>query len=303
MTNKEIKQCTIERVIHAVGVGVHTGKNVNLTLRPAPVDTGIIFRRLDFAEPISIKATVKNIGDTRLSSCLLKDGVRIATIEHLMAAFSGLGIDNIFVDLDAPEVPIMDGSAGPFVFLIQSAGIVQQEKLKKFIKIKEKIEVVNGDKRVALEPYNGFKVTFAIDFDHPLFNKNPQYVEVDLSATSFIKDISRARTFGFLADYEVLKSNNLALGCSLNNSIVVDDEQVINDGGLRYQNEFVKHKILDAIGDLYLLEYSVIGAFFGYKSGHTLNNLLLRKLLENEKAWELVTSNECDNLPDYFSEG
>ncbi|WP_456372827.1 UDP-3-O-acyl-N-acetylglucosamine deacetylase [Thiolapillus sp.] len=291
-----IRQRTLKNVIRATGVGLHTGEKVFLTLRPAAVDTGIVFRRVDLPEPVDIPATAENVGNTQLSTTLEKDGVEISTVEHLLSAFAGLGIDNAYVDVSAPEVPIMDGSAGPFVFLIQSAGVEEQNALKKFIRIKESVEVRDGDKFARFEPFEGFKVSFGIDFDHPVFTEDTQFSSIDFSSTSFVKEVSRARTFGFLREIEMLREKNLALGGSMDNAIVVDDYRVLNDDGLRYEDEFVKHKILDAIGDLYLLGHSLIGAFYGYKSGHALNNKLLNKLVATPDAWEEVTFEEEDGL-------
>lgn len=284
-----IKQRTLKNVIRATGVGLHTGRKVFLTLRPAAADTGIVFRREDLNPPVEIPALAENVGDTSLSTSLVKGDVRISTVEHLLSAFAGLGIDNAYVDLSASEVPIMDGSAGPFVFLIQSAGIEEQNRAKKFIQIKREISVRDGDKWARFEPFDGFKVSFAIEFDHPFFHQRSKYAEIDFSTTSFVKEVSRARTFGFMRDVEILRGQNLALGGSLDNAIVVDDYRVLNEDGLRYEDEFVKHKILDAIGDLYLLGHSLIGAFHGYKSGHELNNRLLRQILADESAWDLVS--------------
>ena len=284
-----IKQRTLKNVIRATGVGLHSGKKVFLTLRPAAADTGIIFRRTDLDPVVEIPARAENVGDTSLSTSLSKDGERIATVEHLLSAFAGLGIDNAYVDVSAPEVPIMDGSAGPFVFLIQSAGFEEQSAAKRYIRIKKAIEVEDGDKRARFEPFDGFKVSFAIEFDHPFFHQSSKCAEIDFSTTSFVKEVSRARTFGFMRDVELLRERNLALGGSLDNAVVVDDYRVLNEDGLRYEDEFVKHKILDAIGDLYLLGHSLIGSFHGHKSGHELNNKLLRELLYNESAWELVS--------------
>jgi UDP-3-O-[3-hydroxymyristoyl] N-acetylglucosamine deacetylase len=248
-----------------------------------------VFRRVDLDAPVEIKAHSENVGETRLSTTLVRDGVKISTVEHLLSAFAGLGIDNAYVDLSAPEVPIMDGSAGPFVFLIQSAGIVEQQVYKRFIRIKKTVIAENGDRWARFDPFEGFKVEFFIDFDHPLFNDINQHAAIDFSTTSYVKEVSRARTFGFLRDIDRLRDRNLALGGSLDNAVVVDDFRVLNDEGLRYDDEFVKHKILDAIGDLYLLGHSLIGAFRGYKSGHDLNNHLLRKLLLQTDAWEEIT--------------
>jgi UDP-3-O-[3-hydroxymyristoyl] N-acetylglucosamine deacetylase len=283
-----IKQRTLKNVIKATGVGLHTGEKVYLTLRPAPANSGIIFRRVDLKIPIEIIAHTKNVGDTRLSTSLVKDGIQVSTVEHLLSALAGLGIDNAYIDVSAPEIPIMDGSAGPFVFLIQSAGIEQQNVPKTFIRIKRRIEVKQGDKWVRFEPFEGFKVNLQIDFDHPIFQQTPQSAEIDFSQNAFIKEISRARTFGFMHEIESLRENNLALGASLDNAIAMDEYRILNEEGLRYEDEFVKHKILDAVGDLYLLGHSLIGAFYGYKSGHELNNALLKKLLANETAWEMV---------------
>ena len=292
-----IKQRTLKNVIRATGVGLHTGEKVYLTLRPAAVDTGVVFRRVDLDEPVEIAARAENVGDTRLSSTLVQDGVKISTVEHLLSAFAGLGIDNAFVDVSAPEVPIMDGSAGPFVFLIQSAGVEEQNAPKRYIRIRHKVRVEDGDKWACFEPFDGFKVTFSIDFDHPAFHERAQTASVDFSSTSFVKEVSRARTFGFLRDLETLRQHQLALGGSMDDAIVVDDYRVLNEDGLRYEDEFVKHKILDAIGDLYLLGHSLIGAFTGYKSGHALNNRLLKSLLAQTDAWEEVTFAETDPVP------
>jgi UDP-3-O-[3-hydroxymyristoyl] N-acetylglucosamine deacetylase len=292
-----IRQRTLKNVIRATGVGLHTGKKVYLTLRPAAVDSGIVFRRVDLDNPVEIKASPENVGDTRLSTSLVKGDVRISTVEHLLSAMAGLGIDNAYVDVSAPEVPIMDGSAGPFVFLIQSAGIVEQNAAKRFIRIKRSIKVQEDDKWAQFDPFEGFKVGFAIDFDHPVFKSREQNAEVDFSTTSFVKEVSRARTFGFMRDIEQLRERELALGGSLDNAIVVDDYRVLNEDGLRYEDEFVKHKILDAIGDLYLLGHSLIGAFSGYKSGHALNNRLLCALMADKQAWEEVTFDDVESAP------
>lgn len=292
-----IRQRTLKNTIRATGVGLHTGKKVYLTLRPAPVDTGIVFRRVDLEVPVEIPGNPLNVRETELATSLGKGSVRISTVEHLMAAFAGLGIDNCCVDVSADEVPIMDGSAAPFVFLVQSAGILEQGAAKKFIRIKKPIEVREGDKWARFEPFDGFKVGFQIDFNHPVFKSNLQYAEIDFSTTSFVREVSRARTFGFVKDIEALRERNLALGGSPDNAIVIDDYRVLNEDGLRYKDEFVKHKILDAIGDLYLLGHSLIGAFSGYKSGHSLNNQLVRALLKNEKAWEEVTFEGVEESP------
>jgi UDP-3-O-[3-hydroxymyristoyl] N-acetylglucosamine deacetylase len=292
-----IKQRTLKNVIRATGVGIHSGQKVFMTLRPAAPDTGIVFRRVDFAQPVEIVARAEHVGDTSLSTTLTRGSVRIMTVEHLLSAMAGLGIDNAYVDLSAPEVPIMDGSAGPYVFLIQSAGIEEQNAAKRFIRIKKPIRVEDGDKWARFEPFDGFKVGFTIDFNHPIFTRSTSSAEVDFSTTSFVKEVSRARTFGFMKDIEMLRDRKLVLGGSMDNAIVLDDYRILNEDGLRYEDEFVKHKILDAIGDLYLLGHSLIGAFYGYKSGHQLNNLLLRTLLADRKAWEEVTFQDPAQAP------
>ena len=295
-----IKQRTLKNVIRATGVGLHTGKKVYLTLRPAPTNNGIIFRRVDRDPAVNIPARPEFVGDTKLSTTLMRDGLRISTVEHLLSAMAGFGIDNAFVDVSADEVPIMDGSAGPFVFLIQSAGVAEQNAPKKFLRIKRKIRVESGDKWASFEPFAGFKVGFTSQFDHPVFDERTCNAIIDFSTTSFVKEVSRARTFGFMRDVELLRQNNLALGGSLDNAVVVDDYRVLNEDGLRYEDECVKHKVLDAIGDLYLLGHSLIGSFTGYKSGHELNNKLLRELLVAEDAWELIGFEDEDELPISF---
>ncbi len=295
-----IRQCTLKNAIRATGVGLHTGKKVYLKLRPAEANTGIIFRRVDLDPVVEISAHAENVGDTLMSTSLAKGEVTISTVEHLLSAFAGLGIDNAYVDVSAPEVPIMDGSAGPFVFLIQSAGIQEQNAAKEFIRIKKPIMVESDNKWAKFTPFEGFKVSFAIEFDHPFFEESSKFASIDFSSTSFVKEVSRARTFGFLKDTEALREKNLVLGGSLNNAVVVDDYRVLNEDGLRYDDEFVKHKILDAIGDLYLLGHSLIGTFEGNKSGHALNNKLLRALLANEDAWELVSFTEKEESPISF---
>ena len=297
-----IRQRTLKNVIRATGVGLHTGQKVLLTLRPAAVDTGIVFRRIDLPEPVDIPARADLVGDTRLSSTLVNGNVRVSTVEHLLSAFAGMGIDNAYVDVSAPEVPIMDGSAAPFVFLIQSAGIAEQNAAKKFIRIKKPIQVSSGDKWARFDPFEGFKVAFCIDFDHPAIKNSVQRTEIDFSTTSFVKEVSRARTFGFMRELETLRINNLALGASPENAIVVGDYRVLNDDGLRYGDEFVKHKVLDAIGDLYLLGHSLIGQFTGYKSGHELNNKLLRALAADVEAWEVATFQHQHELPISFAQ-
>ena len=295
-----IKQRTLKNVIRATGVGLHTGEKVYLTLRPAPSDTGIIFRRIDLSEPVEIRACPENVSDTRLSTTLECNGAKVSTVEHLMSAFAGLGIDNAYVDLTAAEVPIMDGSAGPFVFLVQSAGIAEQSAPKRFMRIKKKIRLEEGDKWACFEPFEGFKVSFAIEFNHPTFRNSTQNASVDFSTTSFVREVSRARTFGFMGDLEALRAAGLARGGGLDNAIVLDEYRILNDDGLRYEDEFVKHKVLDAIGDLYLLGHPLIGAFSAHKSGHSLNNRLLRELVMNQEAWELITYNENDEAPIAF---
>jgi UDP-3-O-[3-hydroxymyristoyl] N-acetylglucosamine deacetylase len=295
-----IKQRTLKNTIRATGVGLHTGEKVYLTLRPAEPNTGIRFRRVDLEKPVVIDATPHNVGETMLSTTLVAGDVKISTIEHLLSAFAGLGIDNAMIDVSAAEVPIMDGSAGPFVFLLQSAGVEEQDSPKQYIRIKRSIRVEEGDKWAAFEPFDGFKVTFTIDFEHPAFPEHVKTATMDFSSTAFVKEVSRARTFGFMKDIDMLRQNNLALGGSLDNAIVVDEAKVLNEDGLRYADEFVKHKILDAIGDLYLLGHSLIGSFTGFKSGHGLNNKLLRTLLADKDAWEIVTFNEEEDAPISF---
>jgi UDP-3-O-[3-hydroxymyristoyl] N-acetylglucosamine deacetylase len=292
-----LNQRTLKNTIRATGVGLHTGKKVLMTLRPAAPNTGIVFRRVDLEAPVDIEARAENVGETMLGTTLVKDQVRVATVEHLLSAFAGLGIDNAFVEVSAPEVPIMDGSAGPFVFLLQSAGIEEQNVLKRFVRIREPLEVRDGDKWARFAPYNGFKVNFEIEFDHPLFRKHSQKASMDFSTTSFLREVSRARTFGFMRDLETLRARNLALGGTMDNAIVLDEFRVLNEDGLRYEDEFVKHKILDAIGDLYLLGHSLIGEFSGYKSGHGLNNQLLRRLIASTSAWEEVTFRDKREAP------
>ena len=284
-----IRQCTLKNVIKATGIGLHTGRKIYLSLRPAPANTGIVFRRVDLDTAVQIKACPQNVGDTTLSTTLGRGEARVSTVEHLLSAMAGLGIDNAYVDLSAPEVPIMDGSAGPFVFLIQSAGIEEQNAPKRFIRIRESVVVEECDKWARFEPFEGFKVSFSIEFNHPVFHNGTSEAMVDFSTTSFVKEVSRARTFGFMRDLERLFERNLALGGSLDNAIVIDDYRVLNEDGLRYEDEFVKHKVLDAIGDLYLLGHSLIGSFSGHKSGHALNNKLLNALVARKGAWEIVT--------------
>ena len=292
-----MKQRTLKNTISATGIGVHSGKKVLMTLRPAPENTGIVFVRTDLTPALTIPALVENIGNTTMCTVLEKKGAMIATVEHLLSAFAGLGVDNAFVDLDAPEVPIMDGSSAPFVFLIQSAGIESQKALKKFIRIKKTLRHEDGDRWALLEPFNGFKVRFEIDYNHPAFKDEHASCELNLSGVSYAREVSRARTFGFISDFEALKANNLALGASLDNAIALDDFKIINQDGLRYEDEFVKHKVLDVIGDLYLLGHSVIGAFSGYKSGHALNSKLLKAVLKSPDNYEIVTFEDEKSLP------
>lgn len=286
--------------VSVTGVGLHSGEKVTLGLRPAPVNTGIVFRRVDVKPVEEIRARADLVHDTRLSTCMEQNGVRVATVEHLMSAFAGLGVDNAYVDLDSAEVPIMDGSAGTFIFLLQSTGIVEQSAAKKFIRVKKSIEVKQGDKWVRFDPYNGYKLTFTINFAHPVFANTKQHVTVDLGEESYVRDISRARTFGFMQDVENMRAQGLALGGSLDNAIVMDDYRVLNADGLRFEDEFVKHKVLDAIGDLYMLGYPLIGAFSGFKSGHALNNALVRALLADEQAWEFVTFDSVEDAPSFL---
>lgn len=295
-----VKQRTLKNPVRVTGVGLHSGEKVTLGLRPAPVNAGIVFRRTDVKPVEEIQARADLVYDTRLSTCMEQNGVRIATVEHLMSAFAGLGVDNAYVDLDSAEVPIMDGSAGTFIFLLQSAGIVEQPAAKKFIRIKKTIELKQGDKWVRFEPYNGYKLTFTINFAHPVFTGTKQHVIVDLGEESYVRDISRARTFGFMQDVENMRAQGLALGGSLDNAIVMDDYRVLNADGLRFEDEFVKHKVLDAIGDLYLLGHPLIGAFSGYKSGHAMNNALLRALLADAEAWEFVTFESLEQAPSFL---
>ena len=287
------KQRTIKTTIRATGVGLHNGEKVYMTLRPAAENSGITFRRVDLEQPVDVKVDPRLVGETMLGTTLIKDGVKVATVEHLMSALAGLGIDNINIDLSAAEVPIMDGSAGPFVFLLQSAGIEEQQAEKKFIRIKRKVRVEDGDKWAEFHPFNGFEVYF----NHPVFNKIEQDATIDFSSTSFLKEVSRARTFCFLRDVEALRERNLTLGGSMDNAIVLDDYRILNEDGLRYANEFVIHKILDAIGDIYLLGHPVIGEFRAYKSGHDLNNKLLRAMLDEQSTWDEVSFKDARKSP------
>ena len=293
-------QRTLKQLIETTGIGVHSGKKVKLTLRPAAVNTGIVFTRVDLDPPISIKATAEQVGETMLSTTLVQDGIKVSTIEHLMSALAATGIDNLYVDLTAEEVPIMDGSASPFLYLIQSAGVEEQNVSKQFIKITKPIEVRKGDIYASLEPYDGFKLAFEIDFQHPAVKDTKQFIEVDLSKDSYSSEIGRARTFGFMKDAEMLRSKNLGLGGNLGNAVVLDEFRVLNDT-LRYDDEFVKHKMLDAVGDLYTLGYGIIGKFYGYKSGHAVNNLLVRELLQQQESWEFVSGDEQKRSPIVYS--
>ena len=298
-----LKQRTLKTIVSTVGIGLHSGKRVNLTLRPAAANTGIVFTRTDLEPTVEIRASAEAVGETILSTTLVKNGVKVATIEHLMSAFAGLGIDNAYVDLNAAEVPIMDGSAAPFLFLIQSAGIEVLNAPKKFVKILKPVKFENENGWASFTPYDGFKVSFEIDFDHPAVRETSQYKEHDLSVESYSTEISRARTFGFMRDFELLRSKNLILGGNFGNAVVLDEYRVLNKDGLRYSDEFVKHKILDAIGDLYTLGHGIIGAYHGYKSGHAINNLLLRELLKHQESWEIISiDNETEKAPQIYPE-
>ncbi|MDD5296685.1 MAG: UDP-3-O-acyl-N-acetylglucosamine deacetylase [Rhodocyclaceae bacterium] len=292
-----LKQRTLKSLVHTTGVGLHSGAKVNLTLRPAAPDTGIVFRRVDLEPPVDLRADPLSVGDTQLASCLEKDGARVATIEHLMSALAGLGIDNLWVDVDAAELPIVDGSASPFIYLLQSAGIEEQPAPKRFVRVKKTVEAKHGDKWARLEPYDGFRLSFSIVFDHPVMEKSGTEATVDFAEDSYIKEVSRARTFGFMQDVEFLRSKGLALGGSLENAIVMDEYRVLNAEGLRYADEFVKHKILDAVGDLYILGHPLLASFTAHKSGHALNNALLRELLADQSAWEYVVFTRQEEAP------
>lgn len=292
-----LRQRTLKNSIRATGVGLHSGEKVFMTLRPAPVNTGIVFQRVDLATPQCVNADATLVGDTMLGTSLVQNDVRVATVEHLLSAMAGVGLDNAYVDLSAAEVPIMDGSAAPFVFLLQSAGLIEQNALKKFARIKKTVRVEDEDKWAQFQPYDGYKISMSIDFDHPVFKSHTQYASIDFSSTSYLKEVSRARTFGFMRDIEMLRSKQLTLGGSLDNAIVLDDFRVLNEDGLRYEDEFVRHKILDAIGDLYLLGFSLIGEFNGHKTGHGLNNKLVRALLADTSAWEEVSFDEIEKAP------
>ena len=296
-----IRQRTLKNVVRATGVGLHTGEKVYMTLRPAAPDTGIVFRRIDLPTPVDIQANALSVGDTRLSSCLGRDAAKVATVEHLMSAFAGLGVDNAYVDLTAGEVPIMDGSAGPFIFLVQSAGIAEQAAAKKFIRVLRTVEANEGDKWAKFEPYNGFRIDFSIAFNHPVFQQSKQRIQVDFATTSYVKEIARARTFGFMQDVETMRAQGLGLGGSLDNAVVMDEYRVLNTDGLRYEDEFVKHKVLDAIGDLYLLGHPLIGTFIAHKSGHALNNKLARALLADKTSWEFASFDATEDAPAFVN--
>ena len=299
-----MKQRTLKQVLSATGIGLHSGKRVTMTLRPAPADTGIVFRRVDLPTPVDFPVTAKAIGDTRMASTLEKDGAKVSTIEHLMSALCGLGVDNAYIDLDAVEVPIMDGSAISFVFLIQQAGLEEQSALKKFIRVKKSVEIREGDgpslKYASLKPYEGFRLRFEIDFAHPAIDQTGQLLEVDFSTMSFTREIARARTFGFTQDVETLRNLGLALGGNLDNAIVMDEYRILNSDGLRYDDEFVKHKILDAIGDLYVIGHPIIGEYQAFRSGHGLNNQLIRALINDPSAYEIVTFDSVKETPTVF---
>jgi UDP-3-O-[3-hydroxymyristoyl] N-acetylglucosamine deacetylase len=292
-----IKQRTLKNTIRATGVGLHTGDKVYLTLHPSEANTGIRFRRVDLEHPVMIEARPENVGETKLSTTLVRDGVKVSTVEHLLSALAGLGIDNAIIDVSAAEVPIMDGSASPFVFLLQSAGIEEQKPAKRFARITRRVEVRDGDKWARFDPHDGFRVNFEIEFDHPIFQRSSSRASMEFSSITYLKEVSRARTFGFMRDIETLRKHNLALGGNLDNAIVLDDSKVLNEEGLRYQDEFVKHKILDAVGDLYLFGRCIIGEFTGFKSGHELNNRLLRALLAEPGAWEDVVYESPEEVP------
>jgi len=292
-----LRQRTLKSLVSASGVGLHTGQKVRITLRPAPVDTGIVFCRVDLPSPVDIPARADLVGETRLSSCLVREGAKIYTVEHLMSALGGLGIDNVYVDIDASELPIMDGSASPFVLLIQQAGVVEQAAAKKFLRVLRRVEVTDGDKWARLEPYEGYKLSFSIEFRHPVIERSTQSVEINFAETSYLKEIARARTFGFMHEVEDLRDSGLALGGGLDNAVVLDEYRVLNSEGLRFADEFIRHKLLDAIGDLYLLGKPLLGAFSAHKSGHALNNRLLRAVLAQPGALETVSFERAEETP------
>ncbi|MGA8004708.1 MAG: UDP-3-O-acyl-N-acetylglucosamine deacetylase [Burkholderiales bacterium] len=292
-----LRQRTLKSLIRATGVGLHTGQKVTMTLRPAGIDTGVVFRRVDLASPADIPARADLVGETRLSSCLVHGDAKVYTVEHLMSALAGLGVDNAYIDLDGPEVPIMDGSAAPFALLVQQAGVERQAAPKRFLRVKKRIEVRDGDKWARLDPYQGFKLSFSIVFNHPVIDRSSQAVTIDFAETSYLKEIARARTFGFMHEVENLRESGLALGGGLENAVVLDEYRVLNAEGLRFADEFIRHKVLDAIGDLYLAGKPLLGAFSAHKSGHALNNLLLRELLADAAAWELVSFEHAEDAP------
>ena len=292
-----LKQRTLRNPIKAEGIGLHSGQNITMELIPADINSGIRFIRTDIDESILIPAIAENVGDTSLSTALILDGIKISTIEHLMSAIAGLGVDNCIIKVDGPEVPIMDGSSSPFVFLMQAAGLQEQEALKHFIKVKKEITVSRDDAYATIKPFDGFKVSFKVNFDHPVHQKLPAESIIDFSSTSFVKEVCRARTFGAMKDKELLQSKNLALGASVSNAIVFSEDDIMNEEGLRFNDEIVKHKMLDAIGDLYLLGGNLIGEFSGYKSGHALNNQLLRKIIGDPDAYDVVEFENTENAP------
>ncbi|GHD64851.1 UDP-3-O-acyl-N-acetylglucosamine deacetylase [Jeongeupia chitinilytica] len=294
------QQRTLKTTVRAVGVGLHSGERVTLVLKPAPVDSGIVFHRVDLPDSAPFRVGPSLVNDTRLSSTLINDGVRVGTIEHLMSAFAGFGVDNVVVEVDAPEMPIMDGSAAPFIYLLQSAGVVDQAAPKRFVRVRKPIEVVEGDKWVKLEPHDGYKVSLKIDFQHPAFKKSAQTITLDFATTNYVSEIARARTFGFIQEVEMLRTNGLARGGSMDSVVVIDEYRVLNDGGLRFEDEFVRHKVLDAIGDLYILGHPLIAAFSGYKSGHAMNNKLLRALLDDPDSYEFVSFERDEDVPSSF---
>ncbi len=297
-----LKQRTLKSAIKTTGVGLHTGARVDLVMRPAAADAGIVFHRVDLERVVSMPADALHVGDTRLSSTLRVDGVSISTVEHVMSALAGLGIDNLHLDVSGPEVPIMDGSAGPFVYLLKSAGIVEQDAPKRYLRILSPVEARDGDKWARFDPFNGLKLDFTIDFPHPMFGSENRQVVIDFAQHSYVKEVARARTFGFMQDVEAMRNAGLALGGSLQNAVVLDDVRVLNAEGLRFDNEFVKHKVLDAIGDLYLLGHPLIGQYTAFKSGHALNNALARALLQRPDAWEYVTFRAEDDVPTAFQD-
>jgi UDP-3-O-[3-hydroxymyristoyl] N-acetylglucosamine deacetylase len=296
-----LKQRTLKSIVKATGVGLHSGAKVTIVLRPAQPDMGVVFRRVDLQPPVDLKADPFGVGDTRLASCLENAGAKVATVEHLMSALAGLGIDNIYIDVDAAELPILDGSAAPFVFLLQSAGIEEQKAAKKFLRVKKEVEVREGDKWARVTPYDGFRLEFSILFSHPAVNGTANRATIDFADQSYLREVARARTFGFMQDVESMRDQGLALGGSLENAIVMDEYRILNSDGLRYADEFVRHKILDAIGDLYLAGHPLLAEFSAYKSGHALNNLLLRTLLADATAWELVSFESAEAIPDGIS--